>query len=96
MHTQQMTVVHLFRGGQRLSQPPIDDIETYWSPMEKSQTRHMLAYSIIGGPETVRAGLQSFIAETQADELIIVSDMFEHAKRLRSLEIIAELAGTIA
>jgi luciferase family oxidoreductase group 1 len=87
--TQQMSVADRFRGTRGLSRPPIEDIETYWTPMEKAQTLDKLARSIIGSPATVRAGMDALIAETGADELIIVSDVYDHAARLRSFELIA-------
>jgi alkanesulfonate monooxygenase SsuD/methylene tetrahydromethanopterin reductase-like flavin-dependent oxidoreductase (luciferase family) len=54
----------------------------------------MLARSIVGSPETVRAGIEALVAETGADELIVVSDVYEHRARLRSFELIAEAACT--
>ncbi len=91
--TQQMSFANIFRGARGLSRPPIDDIETYWSPMEKQQAMRMLARSIIGSPDTVRAGMDALVEETKADELIVVSDVYDHATRLRSFELIAEVAG---
>ena len=88
--TQQMSFTDIFRGARQLSQPPIDDIETYWTPREKLQARQMLARSIIGSPETVGTGLDALIEETAADEVMIVSDVYDHAARLRSFEIIAD------
>ena len=90
--TQQMSFTNIFRGARGLSQPPIEDIETYWSPSEKAQVRRMLARSIAGSRETVRAGLKALVAETGADELIVVSDVYDHPARLRSFELIAEAA----
>jgi luciferase family oxidoreductase group 1 len=89
--TQQMSFTNIFRGARGLSRPPIDDIETYWSPLEKLQVGRMLARSIVGGPETVKAGMAALIAETRADELMIVSDVYDHPTRLRSFELIANL-----
>ena len=89
--TQQMSFANIVRGGRRLSQPPIDDIDDYWTPAEKAQAVQMLARSIIGSPETVRAGMGALVAETRADELIIVSDVYDHAARLRSFELIASV-----
>jgi luciferase family oxidoreductase group 1 len=89
--TQQMSAADQFRGARGLSKPPIDDIETYWTPMEKIQARRKLARSVVGGPETVRAGISAFIAETGVDEVMIVSDVYDHAERLRSFEIIGSL-----
>jgi luciferase family oxidoreductase group 1 len=91
--TQQMSFTNIFRGARGLSQPPIEDIETYWTPMEKAQAKRMLARSIVGSPEAVRKGIAALIEETGADELIVVSDVYEHSERLRSIELIAEAAG---
>jgi luciferase family oxidoreductase group 1 len=87
--TQQMSFLDIFRGTRGLSRPPIDDIESYWSPMEKARVMQMLARSIVGSPRTVRAGIDALALETGADELIIVSDVYDHAARLRSFELIA-------
>ncbi len=91
--TQQMSFANIFRGARGLSQPPIDDIESYWSPAEKVQATRMLARSIVGSSDTVRAGIDALVTETGADELIVVSDVFDHATRLRSFELIANAAG---
>jgi len=88
--TQQMSFADIFRGARGLSKPPIDDIESYWSPMEKAQAMQMLSRSIAGSPDTVRAGVETLVAETGADELMIVSDVYDHQARLRSFELIAD------
>ena len=88
-----MSFANIFRGARGLSRPPIDDIESYWSPMEKAQAMQMLARSIIGTPDSVRAGIDALVDETGADELMIVSDVYDHAARLRSYRLIAEAAG---
>ena len=87
--SQQMSFANMFRGVRGLTQPPIDDIESYWSPQEKAQASQMLACSIVGGPETVRAGMQAFVERTDADELMVVSDVFDPALRRRSFGIVA-------
>jgi luciferase family oxidoreductase group 1 len=91
--TQQMSFADLFRGARKLSQPPIDDIDTYWSPRERAQAMGMLQRSIVGGPDTVRRGIEQLVAETGADELMIVSDIYDHASRLHSYELIANVAS---
>jgi luciferase family oxidoreductase group 1 len=91
--TQQMSFADIFRGARGLSKPPIDDIETYWSPLEKAQASAMLARTIVGSPATVRADIRALVTETGADELIVVSDIFDHGKRLRSFELIAAAAS---
>lgn len=88
--SQQMSFANMFRGVRGLTQPPIDDIASYWSPQEKAQASQMLACSIVGGPETVRVGMQAFVERTDANELMVVSDVFDPALRRRSFGIIAE------
>ena len=90
--TQQMSFTNIFRGNRGLSQPPIDDIETYWLPAEKAQAMRMLARSLVGSPRTVGEGIEALVAETGADELMIVSDVYDHAARLRSFQLIADAA----
>ncbi len=88
--TQQMSFTDLIKGARHFSRHPIDDIEAYWSQAEKAQVMQMLARSVVGSPSTVRAGLEKLVQETHADELIIISDVFDHAARLRSFELIAQ------
>ena len=91
--SQQMSFADMFRGQRNLTQPPIEDIESYWTPMEKAQASKMLRESIIGGPETVREGLREFGERTGADELMVVSDLYDFGARLRSFEMIAAAAA---
>jgi luciferase family oxidoreductase group 1 len=88
----QQAFANMVRGTRGRLQPPIDDIETYWSPMEKAHAEGMLRRSLVGSRETVRRGLAAFIAETGVDEVIVASAIFDHGARLRSYEILAEAA----
>jgi alkanesulfonate monooxygenase SsuD/methylene tetrahydromethanopterin reductase-like flavin-dependent oxidoreductase (luciferase family) len=56
------------------------------------QVQRKLAVSIIGSPDTVNAGIERLVNRTQADELMVVSDIFDHSARLRSFELIATAA----
>ena len=87
----QQTFANLVRGARGQLPPPIDDIESYWSPAEKAQASGMLAFAIVGSPATVREGLERVLRQTQADEIMIVSAIYEHAARLRSYEFLAEI-----
>ena len=91
--TIQQSFTNLVRGAPGQLQPPIEDIEAYWSPAEKYQATRMLKYSIVGSPKTVRKDLESFVTMTEADELMIVTSVHEHAARVRSYEIVAEVCG---
>jgi luciferase family oxidoreductase group 1 len=86
----QQGVTNLLRGARGQLQPPIDDIDSYWTPAEKAQASRMLACSFVGSPATVRAGLTRLIAETAADEVIVAAGIFDQAARLRSYELLAE------
>jgi len=72
-------------------QPPLDDIESYWTPPEKAQVCAMLKYSFVGSPPAVRRGLEDFVERTGVDELMAVSAIYDHAARLRSYELLAEI-----
>jgi len=93
--SQQMSFADLLRGTRRVMQPPIDDIDTYWAPHEVAHASQMLACSVVGSVDTVRAGLEALVERTGADELIVVSDVFDVAARLRSFELIANAARDV-
>lgn len=88
--TQQMSIVDMFRGNRDLSKAPIADIEGYWTASEKVQAERILAGSIIGSPDTVRAGISKLVSETGADELMILTDIWDLSARRRAIEIIAD------
>jgi luciferase family oxidoreductase group 1 len=90
--TVQQSFTNLLRGSPGKLQPPIDNIEEYWTPAEKRQASRMLEYSIVGSPETVRRELASFVALTNAYELMVVCSVYDHLARIRSYEIVAEIA----
>jgi len=91
--TIQQSFTNLVRGAGGKIQAPIDNIDHYWTPAEKLHASHMLKYSIVGSAETVRQGLQDFVTLTNADELMIVTSLYDHAARVRSYEIVAEVFG---
>jgi luciferase family oxidoreductase group 1 len=91
----QQSFTNMFRGTRGKLAPPIENIETYWSPAEKAQASAMLACSFVGSAGTVRRELAAFVAETGADELMVAGAIYDHTARLRSYEILAglDLAG---
>src|SRR4051812_3489652 len=62
--TAQQSFANMARGRSGQSQPPIDDIDEYWSPQEKAAASHRLTYSFVGSPEPVREGLDRFVEHT--------------------------------
>jgi luciferase family oxidoreductase group 1 len=89
--TPQQSFTNLFRGTRGKLQPPIADIESYWSPSEKAQASNMLGCSVVGSPQTIREGLTRLIEKTGADELMVASAIYDHGARLRSYEILADV-----
>ena len=71
--------------------PPIEGYLERLRPEEKAILDQVLACAAIGPPAFVRTALRTFIARTQADELMITSQIFDHAARLRSYAITAQL-----
>lgn len=85
----QQAFTNLRRGMPGLIPAPIDDIDTYCSPMERALIDHSLSCSIVGSRETVERGLSTFIEDTRPDELMITANIYDHAARLRSFEMIS-------
>ncbi len=85
----QQSFTNIQRGRRGKLPAPIDDIDAYWTPAEREGASAHLSRSFVGAPETVRAGLEAFAAETAADEIIVASAIHDHAARLRSYELLA-------
>jgi luciferase family oxidoreductase group 1 len=92
----QQAFVNLRRGQPGPLPPPVDDIEALFSPLERSMLAHSLSCAVVGSPETVRRGLDAFIARTGADELMITAQIFDHAARLHSFELTAAARSDLA
>ncbi|WP_437612942.1 LLM class flavin-dependent oxidoreductase [Sorangium sp. So ce834] len=92
----QQAFVNLRRGRPGPLPPPIDGFERELSPMERAGLDQALSCTVVGSPEAVRQGLAAFIARTRADELMVSSSIFDHAARVRSLEITAEARDELA
>jgi luciferase family oxidoreductase group 1 len=75
--------------------PPVETMEGLWEWHERAAVESRLGAAIIGSDETVRAGLQKLIAETSADEVIVVTDTYEHEARIESYRRVARIASTI-
>ena len=88
--SQQQAFARLRSGRPGKLPPPVDDIDAVLTPMERATVDHALSCAVVGGPETVRRGLQAFAERTGADELMVTAQVFDHAARLRSFEIAAE------
>ena len=75
--------------------PPVEDFDARLDPYARAILADSQACAIVGGPDTVRQGLEDFIQLTGADELMITANIFDHTKRKRSFEIVAEVHGAM-
>ncbi len=55
----------------------------------------MLACSFVGSADTVRRELGAFVERTQADEIMVAAAIHDHGARLRSYELLAQMAPAL-
>src|SRR5579863_3222317 len=75
--------------------PPVDSMDGLWNDWERAAVENRLGAAIVGSDATVKAGLEKLVADTGADELIVVTDTYEHADRLQSYRRVGGFAPTI-
>jgi luciferase family oxidoreductase group 1 len=88
--TQQQSFVRLRRGELGLVPPPIDDIEAFWTPAEKSMVAEALACSVVGDATDLREGIAAFVARHRPDELMLTGNIFDHAARKHSFALASQ------
>jgi luciferase family oxidoreductase group 1 len=86
----QQQFTRMMRGTRGQLPPPVDDIESFWSPTEKEQVSSMLACSFYGSPATIKEKLTELIEITGADELMVAAAIWDHRARVRSYELLAQ------
>jgi luciferase family oxidoreductase group 1 len=91
----QQTFLALRRGEPLQMRPPVDSMEGLYTEAEQAALEQALSCSVVGSPATVRRGLEELLAQTEADELIVTAQIFDHAARLRSFEIVAEVQKSL-
>ncbi len=75
--------------------PPVDSMEPLWQELERAAVENKLSAAIVGSDATVKAALQRLVSDTGADEVVIVTDTYEHADRIESYRRVAGVAKTI-
>ena len=75
--------------------PPPREMEGFWSPQEQAMVEHSLMYSMVGAPETVKRGIAAFLDRTKVDELMVTAQIYDHASRVRSYELTAEVRDAL-
>lgn len=91
----QQQFINLRRGNPGKLPEPVDNIESLWSASERFGVDQALRLSVVGNKETIRTGLQNILRETEADELMINGQIFDHQARLHSFDIVSQLQGEL-
>ena len=91
----QQQVLTLIQGRPGKLPPPVDRMDDLWNGAERAAIAQRTQYTAVGAPETVRAHLQRMIQETHPEEIIVTSQIYDHAARLRSFELLSEILGEI-
>ncbi len=73
--------------------PPAADFEDQVAPRERAMIEEALSCSAVGAPGTVEREIAAFVERTGADEVMITANIHDHAKRLRSFELVAGMMG---
>ncbi len=93
--TSQQRFLRLIRNQPVELLPPVDSMELLWQDWERAAVQSKLGAAIVGSNATVKAGLEKLVNDTGADEVIMVTDMYEHADRLESYRRVAHIARLI-
>jgi len=91
--TPQQAFLNLIRNQPGPLLPPVEKLE--WNPFEEAAVASRFRAAVVGSAETVQLGLELFLAETKVDELMIATTLYDHGARLRSYEMVAEMAGAV-
>ena len=87
----QQAFVNLRSGRPGKLPAPVEVFEDRIEPQAKAMLDHALSCAVVGGPATINAGVKAFIARTSADELMVTAQIFDHAARKRSYELLSEV-----
>jgi luciferase family oxidoreductase group 1 len=80
----------IITGKREKLKPAVDSSDFYLDPLEEQALQQMIKYSFVGDAEKVKTEMQQFLDQTQVDELMVTSAIYDHAARLHSYEIISK------
>ena len=87
----QQSFVLLRRGTPGPLPPPVDTMDGLWAPHEQAGVEHAFSEAVVGSPDTVQRGLEAFLRRTRVDELMVTAAIHDHAARLRSFALVAQI-----
>jgi luciferase family oxidoreductase group 1 len=93
--TPQQRFLRLIRNQPVQLLPPVDSMDSLWNDFERAAVEGRLREAIVGSASVVKAGLEKLVADTDADEVIAVTDTWDHEARLDSYRRVAQIAAAI-
>ena len=66
-------------------------MEGIWNHQIKAAIESMMHYTFVGSKETIKKQVEAFVRDTQVDELIAVSHIYDHEARLKSFKLFSEI-----
>jgi luciferase family oxidoreductase group 1 len=93
--TPQQRLLGAIRGEPVELLPPVDSIEPLWHLAERAAVESRMGAAIVGSDATVQAGLEKLTSDTRADEVILVTETYEHSDRVDSYQRVAHIASKI-
>jgi len=91
----QQNFVNMRRNARGKMPPPLETMDGFWNEMEKIAVEHTLRYAVVGGPETAREKMKSFIDMTGADEIMLSMHIYSLEARLKSVELFGKMRETL-
>jgi len=83
-------------GQRKLLQPPVENMDEIWGIQEEHAVGQMLAYSFIGGAQKLKQRIKVFLQQTQVDEIMATSHIFDHNARIKSYQLFSEVVQEIS
>ncbi len=89
--SQKQFALGILRNERKPMPPPTENMNQIWNPAEEAAISRMMKYSFVGSKESIKEQLIDFVKQTEVDEIMAVSHIYDHTSRLRSYEILSEL-----
>lgn len=89
--TSHQRILALLRGNPLWLKPPIESMEGLWNIEEELHVREFLSLAAVGNPAQVKVKLENLADELGIDEFMFTIDVYDPQKRLRALELLAEM-----
>ncbi len=91
----QQLLLGVITNKRRLLQAPVSSINNLWTEAEAAAVEQMLTYSFIGSKEKIKNRMQLFLEQTQVNEIMVTSHIFDHAARLYSYKLFAGIMNSM-